>query len=358
MTRIRYYDFLRSICVCLIVFYHMVVQLTLSEICPVQDIVKYYQNANMHIATLGVAVFFMLSGASLAYTAKGEFTWSQTIRWYVKRLSKLLIPYYIANLVYFAYLFWRNRGFEGIYPCEIPAWRFIFSLAGVDTWLSSLGARTFSLSIGEWFLGCLIIMYGLFPFLLKFMRRNRYAFLGLFTGLYAFMILTRPWDMAIHMNLLVKLFEFVLGMYLGSFCLKFDKRLGYVSVPVLLFFLISPVSIDISYAFKITLVALALWVSLSYTEPVLNRISSSKPALWKIIDMISSYSYEVFLVHHVVIYLFTPRFAMHVIENPSFVVPLFLMELIVTIIGAFFLKLTAAPVIKWISALLNSRTAI
>lgn len=357
MTRIHYYDLLRSICVCMIVYYHMVVQLILSVIYDVPRISPFYENANMHIATLGVAVFFMLSGASLAYTTpdngdkksiKEEITWA--ITFYKKRLIKLLIPYYISNLGYFAFLFWRNHGFEGIYPCEIPAWRIIFSFMGVDTWLSSLGARTFSLSIGEWFLGCLIIMYGLFPLLRKLMHWNRYLFLGLFTGIYVFMILSRPWDMAIHVNLLVKLFEFVLGMYLGSCCRSFRKPIGCAAVLILLFAILSPYSVPLHYGFKITITALALWIAASFTEPYLCRMYDNPASVWKrIIDTVSSYSYEVFLVHHIVIYKVTPRFANLICQHQKIVFVMFLLEIVLTCILAFILKKLSSPIIRWIN---------
>ncbi len=342
----------------MIVYYHMVVQLVLDNIYDVYKLVPFYQTSNMHVATLGVAVFFMLSGASLAYTSgksegtqglKGEI--KQAIAFYKKRLIKLLIPYYIANLGYFAFLFWRNHGFEGIYPCEIPAWRIVFSFMGVDTWLSSLGARTFSLSIGEWFLGCLIIMYGLFPFLKKFMGWNRFAFLGCFTALYVGVILSRPWDMAIHMNLFVKLFEFVLGMYLGSHLRTFRKEAGFAAVPILLFFLISPMSLPMHYAFKITIVALALWISASFLEPLLCRIYDNTGSLLsKIIDIFSSYSYEVFLVHHVVIYKVTPRLAHRVIAQPMLILPMFALEIVLTCVLAYMLKKISAPIISLIKA--------
>lgn len=57
MKRIKYYDLLRVVCFCFIIFYHMMVQLTINGIYPNEKISTFYSNVNMHIATLAVAVF-------------------------------------------------------------------------------------------------------------------------------------------------------------------------------------------------------------------------------------------------------------------------------------------------------------
>ena len=105
MKRIHYFDLLRCTCFCFIIFYHLLFQLYLSGICPVERLNPLFSNSNMHLATLGVAVFFMLSGASLSYTAKENFSLA---KYYKKRFLRILIPFYILYIVYFLFLLFQS----------------------------------------------------------------------------------------------------------------------------------------------------------------------------------------------------------------------------------------------------------
>ena len=73
MKRIRYFDLLRCISFCFIIFYHMISQLYFSRLFPLDKVLPFYENDNMNIAMLGVAVFFILSGAGLAYSTGENF---------------------------------------------------------------------------------------------------------------------------------------------------------------------------------------------------------------------------------------------------------------------------------------------
>ncbi len=104
MKRIRYFDLLRCTCFCFIIFYHLLFQLYLSGICPVERLNPLFSNSNMHLATLGVAVFFMLSGASLSYTAKENFSLA---KYYKKRFLRILIPFIYFTLFISCFSFSR-----------------------------------------------------------------------------------------------------------------------------------------------------------------------------------------------------------------------------------------------------------
>ena len=63
--RIRYYDLLRILCTAFIIYYHMMIELIIEDIYPSEQISPLFSTPNISIATLGVAVFFILSGAGL-----------------------------------------------------------------------------------------------------------------------------------------------------------------------------------------------------------------------------------------------------------------------------------------------------
>ena len=160
MKRIKYFDLLRIVCFSFIIFYHMMVQLQINGIYPSEKVSPYFSNANMHIATLAVAVFFMLSGAGLAYTTKENF---ELKKFYQKRFIRLLIPFYIVIVIYAIVLAIIDPYFKVNHLVGVPKWRIIFTVLGIDEWVSMHNIATFSLGIGEWFLGALIILYVLFP---------------------------------------------------------------------------------------------------------------------------------------------------------------------------------------------------
>ena len=181
MKRIRYFDLLRCVSFCFIIFYHMVIQLHLSEICSLESITSLFSNSNMHIATLGVAVFFMLSGASLVYTTKNDFDLK---KYYKKRCLRILIPFYLTYFVYLLAKIVVHHSLQGIFPEKIPTWRAFFTILGMDGWVSMHGIATFSLGIGEWFLGCLIVLYLVFPLLRSLMEKNAKLFFVCATCIY------------------------------------------------------------------------------------------------------------------------------------------------------------------------------
>lgn len=165
MKRIRYFDLLRCISFCFIIFYHMISQLYFSRLFTLDKVLPFYENDNMNIAMLGVAVFFILSGAGLAYSTGENF---DIRRFYKKRFIRILIPFYITYISYFIYKAGTTGSFTSFFPPETSAWKIIFTFFGMDEWISQHGIHTFSLGIGEWFLGALIILYLLFP-LLRFL---------------------------------------------------------------------------------------------------------------------------------------------------------------------------------------------
>ena len=44
---------------------------------------------------------------------------------------------------------------------------------GIDEYLSANGIGTFSLGVGEWFLGCIILCYLVYPFLYRAHKKNK-----------------------------------------------------------------------------------------------------------------------------------------------------------------------------------------
>ena len=341
MKRIHYFDLLRCTCFCFIIFYHLLFQLYLSGICPVERLNPLFTNSNMHLATLGVAVFFMLSGASLSYTAKENFSLA---KYYKKRFLRILIPFYILYIVYFLFLLFQSHSVHNIFPEGIPAWRIVFTFLGMDSWVSMHGISTFSLTIGEWFLGCLILLYLIFPLLRFFMIKNEKFFFIIATGIYLIVLFHYDFSVPIHMNFFLKGYEFVIGMMIGYYHEKFNPKWIFLSLPVVIFFVLCPFALPISTGLKITILAVAFWISAACLEPVLEKGNG------RFLRTISNYSYEVFLVHHIIIYFITPR-AIPYMRGMVGVLGLFLVELLLMAVLGFLLKFISDQCIATLSNL-------
>lgn len=326
--RIAYLDVLRMVAFVCIIVYHFMVELELSGLYSFPQRGIEYQNANMHIATFGVSLFFMISGAGLMISSRQKL---DVRKYYRKRVLRILIPFY---LVYFAYLCFRFVSERRLpFAGGIPAWRIIFTLLGMDEYFSMTGYANFSLGIGEWFLGCLMLMYFVFPLLRKCMRKNKWMTMLAATVYYLLMVTFYPFDIPVHANFFVKIYEFVLGMFFAVSWEQIGKKSLFVSVPVILVFLFAPFSVPLPDGLKITLFSAAAVVFVMQFEKQL----ASSVRLEAVLKQVRELSFEVFLVHHVVIQQFNKWFLGAELTSKG-VALLFVIELLVMLALALLLK--------------------
>ena len=105
---------------------------------------------------VGLAWFFLLSGAALCLQWQGRFAW----RPYLAGRAAAMYP---AFWLGFAVLFLYGEVLHGNNP-DVPRWRVVFSVLGLDGYLAPLTATFYK--IGEWFLGVILLLYLVFPLLL------------------------------------------------------------------------------------------------------------------------------------------------------------------------------------------------
>ena len=201
-----------------------------------------------------------------------------------------------------------------------------------------------SLTIGEWFLGCLILLYLIFPLLRFFMIKSEKFFFIIATGIYLIVLFHYDFSVPIHMNFFLKGYEFVIGMMIGCYHEKFNPKWIFLSLPVVIFFVLCPFALPISTGLKITILAVAFWISAACLEPVLEKGNG------RFLRTISNYSYEVFLVHHIIIYFITPR-AIPYMCGMVGVLGLFLVELLLMAVLGFLLKFISDQCIATLSNL-------
>ncbi|MBP5224783.1 MAG: acyltransferase family protein, partial [Lachnospiraceae bacterium] len=110
-----------------------------------------------HPVAVAVSLFFMVSGASLMLSARDE----SALSFWKRHFKALLLPFYIVFVLGFlgTLLFFPER-YAGV-----SAWTIVLSAIGMDGYLLEVIPNFYV--TGEWFLGCLILLYLCFPLLKK-----------------------------------------------------------------------------------------------------------------------------------------------------------------------------------------------
>lgn len=233
-------------------------------------------------------MFFMLSGVALMYNYDDKIDYASYSK---KRFLNIYPSFWIAYASVFLYNFYNQLSI----PINIPKYTLLFSLIGMDGYFSYL-FKNFCL-VGEWFLGAIIILYILFPLFRAMMKRGRKKanlVLIVFGGLSIYILQFNPFIMISNRNILVCSFSFLLGMYFIKY-IKDINLYGFL-ISLILFIIFINVEIPL-FTYVISVISgYLLFFMLVY----ISRFIKNK--LFKlVIEKICKYSYEVFLVHHVII---------------------------------------------------------
>ena len=296
-------DVIRLLAMVGIVYYHMVFALYQSGIRQLESVRPLFANYNMHVATVGVGLFFMISGAGLMLSTLND-EHLDLKSYYFKRFKKILIPFYLVYVLWLlSFMLLTHQGLDAVYTNNAPAPAFIFTLLGMDAYVASFHIPTFSLGIGEWFLGALVLMYIVFPVLRWGLKKNKWITLGVMTLYYIVILITyrfMPFKEYVpgYVNFTVKVFEFFLGMFIITVIDKIPKYLALgISIPVIIFYLVYPKYLPFNNDLMILTQNLAFFMLFLGLEDVFGRL----PKVMKGISFLSGYTYEFFLIHHVVI---------------------------------------------------------
>ncbi|MCR5580065.1 MAG: acyltransferase [Pseudobutyrivibrio sp.] len=302
-TRAKYYsmNWMRVLAFVFIIVYHYMVELELRGNYNFHESSIYYMNNNFHIAILGVSMFFMISGAGLMLSSRKHWDIKE---FYRKRFTKLLIPFYIVELI--ALLFTYSFHSDWIAGFTFYNKRYlIFNLLGMDGYFEQY-MDTFSLHVGEWFLGALIMLYVVFPIFRYFMEKNRYITIVVATIYYLVLVYSNiipesPWT-----NVFVKAYDFILGMFLIIELPRIlsRKKLRLALLVITLGLIVFAISYTGILATPMVINNLVLALSFFVFFFTLEDIIAKAAWANKGIDWICGISYEIFLVHHVIIYFF------------------------------------------------------
>lgn len=341
MNTIKYraMNWLRVLAFLFIILYHFMIELeqTGSYVFDNKSVV-YYANANLHIAIIGVSLFFMISGAGLMLSSRKRWNVKD---FYKRRFTKLLIPFYIVELFTLVASFSIKREWISYFP-EVSKVKVVFNLLGMDGYFEQY-FTTYCLHVGEWFLGALIMLYALFPLFRFCIEKNRYITISIATIYYLIMILggfssITPWT-----NVFVKAYDFVLGMFLILEIPKImEHRTAKIAIRimaaiVILFGMIYKPAVPIPFTITNLLYAAVIFIFFFSMETVWGKCEKAD----RLIDRICLISYEIFLVHHIVIYYIGDNIAGPMTGGIWQVVALFITEIIIMVSLAFSVRSVA-----------------
>lgn len=283
MSRKTEYDILRTISTALVVCYHFIISSKAWMIWP-----KY---TSIGMGQLGVCLFFALSGTTLCLSNpinKGV----SAKRFYRRRISSIFPMYYIAWLFFAMFFLMKNRTVnEGI-----PVRNILFTILGMDGYL--LYRYPSFYYMGEWFMGCIILLYLIFPLLHTAIRKkpiiSAIAIIIVYAVTNKYYALEMVKDHFFLMNLPI----FCFGMYWAGYIHNFKSAIRNVfcSICCVFFALALFYGQKLHIPNNLFLIGTTGYIALFYLSQVLSKCN----VCVRLCKIVSKYSFPIFLVHHVV----------------------------------------------------------
>lgn len=272
---------------------------------------------NLYIGNLGVSLFFIISGAAMMYVY-GQKDKIDLMIFFKKRFMSLYPMFWIAYIACFLYLFYVNKGFS----TSVPYWRFIFTVIGFDGYLSTF-TSTFYL-LGEWFLGCIVLIYLVMPFLIKAVKKKPLLTFVISLVVYILLVLFYNLPLPISVVIFTRLPEVIFGMLFVAYIKK--VKVAYLLPSLAVLALNTVLAPHINDSFQTTYVGIATFLVLVFISQFFEFAVAEN-----ICSEIGKYSYAIFLVHHQVISQITSKFNLDTLTRGNSYV-LFLLCLSVTFI--------------------------
>ena len=298
--RIFGFDFIRMIATLSIVLIHFNAIYIYASPQRMDLTVLTTRLSNIYLGGWGVSLFFILSGASLMYVYQEKL---EIKEFYKKRFLSIYPMFWIAYFIVFLFQFYLYKGFTF---SKAPIINFIFTIIGYDGNLMTV-IPTFYI-LGEWFLGCIISMYVIFPLLRKMVIKIPKVTLGIILGIFIFMEYFYQLPLAKDVIFLTRLPELCFGMYFVKYIKKVNFPMALVSLFVIVInWIVKP---QISNDIQVLYIGIASFLFLMYVSEFFKNFTSIKDFC----NYISKYSYAIFLTHHVIITYMTSTF---VLDNLS-----------------------------------------
>ena len=280
--RLFYLDLIRTVALVCILIIHFNASVTGYFTLP-HKLFTSTLPFGIYLGDFGSTLFFIVSGASLCYTAPDSF---QTAAFYKKRCRAVYPMFWLAWIICFSIRFVTRPG----YYAGARTVTLILTVLGLDNFAVAAGwvGQDFA-CVGEWFLGSILFLYLLFPLLLRGCRKCPWLTFAV-TCLVGVAVHLTGWDarlVAIHLP------EFCLGMLLVEISRRRQILLA-VAAAVLL-------AVQQLLGGWDTKIVCALFGAVVFVVLILVADLVAFAPVQRLCALLGKYSYAVFLVHHVII---------------------------------------------------------
>ncbi len=317
-NRVYEADGIRCFATLLILTFHY--NVLLSELGETKTI-GFLTFANGTMGHFGVSLFIILSGYSLMLRWNGRFE----LKPYIKARFLSIFPMYWVG---FCTLFLYTDILHGARNQNIPLTHLIFTFLGMDGYLANVIPTFYK--IGEWFIGCILLLYISFPLFLRAMKTYPILFESVTLILFVPWVLLGKPIVDVEHCFITRIPEFLFGIMLAKYKNVLNlNRLGWITIfPLLILFFIP---LHLEQPFSDFLAGTCLFPVLFW---LLHFIRN--PLMCNAEMYLGKLCYAVFLIHHVTLeILFRPW----LIENPHPQVRIvYIMYLTAVLILAFGLK--------------------
>lgn len=296
--RLFYLDFIRALSVLFIIVFHFNCSIgshgVYNDVYNVPIIFYDYKNGNL--GQIGVSLFFIISGAGLMLSNQHKFN----IKEYIKKRFFAIFPlFYFAYFCVTCYYFMRYASLNpfGVGRRKIS---FVLTILGMDGYLSPIIPNYYI--IGEWFLGCIILLYFLFP-LLRLLLLKTKSYVAIISVFVLYIITIQLYSLEIYpieYFVTARICEFFFGMFAVVYLPEMKKSYCYIAMVIVIIWFV--LYIPLAQIHKTVIMGIALYIILAY-------IGQHIPELYcKPFYNISKYSYPTYLLHHVIIEQICSRF--------------------------------------------------
>ncbi len=264
--------------------------------------VLFISTSNSGLGSVAVVVFFLISGASLA-VSNAEIA---DVKTFYKKRFKSIFPLFWAlwMLMYIKKCISAHSLFWGGHPLKL-----LLSFIGMDGYFYYLSPNYYSL--GEWFLGIIILMYVFYPILLRIRKLPglRLGFDFLLVLLYVLNIIIDPFKMNQFRNPISCLFVFYVGIIIGENAADLDRLMntykGAIVGAVLFVFLLITVIVPmpfVNFVVITDITGILLFANIVFFYNLfVGKHSGEEKKDIRFLVKLSKATYAVFLVQHILI---------------------------------------------------------
>ena len=211
----------------------------------------------------------------------------ELINFYKKRFLSIYPMFWIAYFIAFLYQFYVNKGID----LTVPKRNILLTILGFDGYFAAV-IPTFYI-LGEWFLGCIILIYIVFP-LLRYLIRTHPVLLAVVAMVLYVIFLLIPRRLNPVEVLPLRIPEILFGMYYIKYIKKIKWPVALGALAVLVVNTIVAPQFDVTI--QTTYIGISAFLVLAFISDYLDFAG-----VHRCCSVISKYSYAVFLVHHVII---------------------------------------------------------